>query len=164
MQLAMRGPHRLEASEIDANVAKASVGNYVLGRQDSDAGEFVVAYVGRADSGVNAELKSWIGKTKAPHFMFSYAVSRRVAFAKECRLYHELSPPGNDAHPERPAGVDWRCPVCDTFGRSRRGWGGQRGFLTVRGREQPSGIQLLGRAPQTQPEMHSDASRAILGQ
>jgi hypothetical protein len=140
VKLVMRGPYRLEASAIDANVAKASVGNYVLGRQDSDTGEFVVDYVGRADSGVNAKLKSWIGKTDAPLFMFSYAVSRRVAFAKECRLYHELSPPDNDAHPERLPGVDWTCPVCDALGRSRRSWGGERGSLTLSGGDRRSEV------------------------
>ena len=119
-KLRMRGPYKLDAATIDANVAKASVGNYVLGRQESDTGEFVPAYVGRADSGVNAELKSVIGRTNAPLFMFSYATSRKVAFEKQCKLYHALAPPDNTAHPNRPPSVNWTCPVCDTFSMSRR--------------------------------------------
>ena len=124
MRLRMKGPYRLDTAAIDANVAKASAGNYVLGRQDSNTGEFVVDYVGRTDAGINAKLKSWLGKTNAPLFMFSYAVSRKVAFEKECKLYHALSPPDNDTHPDRPAGVNWRCPVCELFGKPRRlfGW------------------------------------------
>ena len=126
MRLGMKGPYRLDTAAIDANVAKASAGNYVLGKQDTDTGEFVVNYVGRTDSGVNAKLKSWLGKTNAPLFMFSYAVSRKVAFEKECRLYHALSPPDNDAHPDRPPGVNWICPVCDVFGESRRFFGSRK--------------------------------------
>jgi hypothetical protein len=119
-KLKMRGPYTLDAATIDANVARASVGNFVLGRQDSDTGEFVADYVGSADSGVNAELKSMIGRTNAPLFMFSYANSRRVAFEKQCKLYHAISPPDNTAHPVRPPGVSWTCPACDTFGSPRR--------------------------------------------
>jgi hypothetical protein len=100
-------------------VAKASVGNYALGAVDTETGEFLVEFVGRAESGVNVRLKSWVGKTEAELFMFSYAVSRRVAFEKECKLYHALSPPGNDTHPERPAGVAWTCPRCDIYGAPR---------------------------------------------
>jgi len=123
----MRGPYRLDTATIEANVAKVSVGTYALGRRDSDTEEFAVDYVGRADSDVNAKLKSWVGKTNAPLFMFSYAVSCRVAFAKECKLYHDLSPPDNDAHPDRPAVVDWTCPVCDVFGKSRQFFGWRTG-------------------------------------
>lgn len=125
----MSGPYRLDAATIDAQVAKACAGNYVLGRQDSVTGEFVTDYVGRADAGIHAQLKSWLEKTTAPLFMFSYAVSRSVAFEKECRLYHTFSPPANEAHPDRPAGVDWTCPVCGTFGPSRRffGWRSRSG-------------------------------------
>ncbi len=129
----MRGPHSLDTTAIDANVAKVAVGNYVLGSLDSDTGEFVVAYVGRADSGVNAKLKSWIGRTSAPLFMYSYAVSPKVAFAKECKLYHALSPPDNDAHPERPVGMDWTCPVCDTFGKAKGAWRRIKGQSGVAG-------------------------------
>jgi hypothetical protein len=121
----MRGPYRLDEATIDAHVAKASVGNYALGSVDTETGEFLVEFVGRAESGVNVRLKSLLGNTEAELFMFSYAVSRRVAFEKECKLYHALSPPGNDTHPERPADVAWTCPRCDIYGTPR-------GFFTWR--------------------------------
>ncbi len=124
MRLRMRGPYRLDNATINANVAKASIGNYALGTRDSETGDFVVEFVGRAETGINAKLKSWVGETDSTHFMFSYAVSLRVAFEKECKLYHALSPPQNHAHPERRPGVTWACPSCDVFGKPRRllGW------------------------------------------
>jgi len=116
----MMGPHTFDSETINKNVAKASAGNYVLGRQDSGTGESEVDFVERSDSDVNAKLLSWIGETTAPQFMFSYVSSRRVAFEKECRLYHALSPPANRDHPHKPHKVDWTCPVCEAFGGTSR--------------------------------------------
>lgn len=112
--LGMNGPYKLDGETIDAKVTKKSPGNYALGRKD-DEGTFLVGYVGRADSDVNARLKSWVGKTKRPLFKFSYATSAKAAFEKECNNYHDFNPPSNDVHPDRPNGTNWKCPRCDIF-------------------------------------------------
>ena len=111
--LGMEGPYKLDAETIDAKVTRKSPGNYALGREDEE-GRFLVGYVGRSDSDVNARLKSWVGTY--PLFKFSYATSPKAAFEKECENYHDFKPPGNDSHPDRPEGATWRCPRCDIFG------------------------------------------------
>ena len=113
--LGMSGPYKLDKNAIDAKVSKTSPGNYALGKKDAK-GAFLVGYVGRADSDVNARLKSWVGKTKRPLFKFSYATSAKAAFEKECENYHDFDPEGNDVHPARPDGTNWKCPRCKKFG------------------------------------------------
>jgi hypothetical protein len=76
VRLRIRGPYRLDEETIDAHVAKASVGNYALGRQDTETGEFVVDFVGRAESGVNVRLKTWAGKTEAQHYFQRHGAHR----------------------------------------------------------------------------------------
>ena len=112
--LGMNGPYKLNRDTIDAKVTKKSPGNYALGRKDPD-GTFLVGYVGRADSDIKGRLKSWVGKTKRPLFKFSYATSAKAAFEKECENYHDFKPPGNDVHPARPDGTNWKCSVCNIF-------------------------------------------------
>jgi len=112
--LGMKGPYELNEMTIDTQVTKTSPGNYALGKKN-DAGTFVVGYVGRSDSDVNARLKSWVRKTKRPLFKYSYATSPKAAFQKECENYHDFNPPGNDVHPARPDGSGWKCPRCNIF-------------------------------------------------
>lgn len=112
--LGMNGPYKLDNETIDKAVSRTSPGNYALGRKD-DQGTFLVGYVGRSDSDVNARLKAWVGNTKRPLFMFSYATSAKAAFEKECENYHDFQPPGNDIHPQRPANTNWKCPKCNIF-------------------------------------------------
>jgi hypothetical protein len=50
---------RLTDKNIDEAVGRTSPGSYALGYLDG--GTFVVFYVGRSDSDVNARLHSWIG-------------------------------------------------------------------------------------------------------
>jgi hypothetical protein len=114
--LDMEGPYALTKAKIDEAVTPTSAGNYALG-YTNDKGTFIVEYVGRSDSDVNAELKSKVG-TKYKQFKFSYATSPKAAFEKECRNYHDFGGKDkldNDIHPARPAGTDWKCPVCKIF-------------------------------------------------
>lgn len=113
--LEMRGPYKLDKETIDKVVTKTAPGNYAFGKKN-DEGTFEVGYVGRSDSDVNARLKAWIGNTKRPMFKFSYASSAKAAFEKECQNYHDFDPPGNDKHPDRPFGNNWKCPRCKLFG------------------------------------------------
>jgi hypothetical protein len=114
--LGMKGPYALTKSKIDEVVTRTSAGNYALG-YTNDKGAFIPRYVGRSDSDVNAELKSKVS-TKHKQFKFSYATSPKAAFEKECRNYHDFGGKDkldNDIHPARPAGTDWKCPVCKIF-------------------------------------------------
>ncbi|MBA7669158.1 hypothetical protein ES703_77286 [subsurface metagenome] len=115
-RLNMNGPYRLTVEKIDEVVTRESPGNYALGRVDKNS--FIVSYVGRSDDDLNGRLKYWVGK-KYKHFKFSYATSRKAAFEKECKNFHdfgELEKLDNEHHPDRPDGTDWQCPVCDVFG------------------------------------------------
>lgn len=112
--LGMDGPYKLVTETIEAKVTRTSPGNYALGKKDGN-GTFLVGYVGRSDSNVKSRLKSWVGKTTRPLFKFSYATSPKAAFEKECVNYHDFDPPGNNGHPDRPNGTNWRCPHCNIF-------------------------------------------------
>jgi hypothetical protein len=79
------------------------------------AGEnvFVVKYVGRSDTDLNAELKARLDKGYSK-FKLSYASSVKEAFGRECLNYHEFGGKkllDNDIHPARPANTDYPCPV-----------------------------------------------------
>ena len=114
--LGMEGPHIFTSAEIDRVVTKTAFGNYALGYTKDD-GTFIVQYVGRSDSDVNQELKARLA-AKYKHFKYSYATSRKAAFEKECHNYHDFGGNeklDNEIHPSRPAGTDWKCPVCTIF-------------------------------------------------
>jgi hypothetical protein len=102
---------------IDRTVEDDKIGNYALG--DVRDNKFYPAYVGRSDSDLRAELKARLA-TKSPsrrRFKFSYASSRKEAFDKECRNYHDFSGLENENHPPRPEGQSYPCPVseCDAL-------------------------------------------------
>jgi len=114
--LNMQGSYSLTSAEIDANVTRTSAGNYALG-YTNDNGAFTVQYVGRSDSDVNGRLHDWTGKSYKK-FKYSYAMSPKAAFEKECQNFHDFggtSKLHNDAHPARPDNTGWKCPVCDIF-------------------------------------------------
>jgi hypothetical protein len=113
--LGMNGPYKLDTTTIDQVVTRTSAGNYALGNKNNE-GTFLVGYVGRSDSDVNARLKAWVGNRSWGLFKFSYATSPKAAFEKECENYHDFKPPGNDKHPQRPANTNWKCPRCNIFG------------------------------------------------
>ena len=115
--LGMSGPYVFTRAKIDEIVTKKSEGNYALGYVNQSK-TFIVQYVGRSDSDVNAELKNGIS-TRYKSFKCSYASSPKAAFEKECRNYHDFGGSAklhNKIHPARPANSGWKCPVCNKFG------------------------------------------------
>lgn len=114
--LNMQGPFDLTTLGVSNAVARGIAGNYGLGYVN-DRNTFIVEYVGRSDVDVGGRLHDWIG-TKYKRFKYSYASSAKTAFEKECQNYHDFGGSGsldNDAHPDRPNGMHWKCPVCDIF-------------------------------------------------
>ncbi len=80
---------RLTAEAIDQAVGVTSPGVYALGSaQDSNI--LHILYVGRADEDVNRQLKSHVGAYA--HFQFVCVPSARLAFDRECWLYHTFRP------------------------------------------------------------------------
>ena len=107
----LQGSFPLTSASIDEHVKKTSPGAYALGHTRGD--KFYIKYVGRSDGDVNARLKDHVDSYY--RFKFEYYGSAKEAFEKECRLYHDFEPDDNDVHPARPAGRDWKCPVCTIF-------------------------------------------------
>lgn len=110
--LGMEGPYSLELNSINSTVTRVSPGNYALGYTNPETNRFVVKYVGRSDTDVKGRLISWLGNTSRPQFKYCYASSPKTAFEKECRNWHDFNPEDNTAHPAKPSGANWACPVC----------------------------------------------------
>jgi hypothetical protein len=111
----MQGPYTLDNMSIDTNVTKTLPGNYALGIIKNY--KFIVKHIGRSDTDVNAQLKTWVGKNYTS-FKFSYATSSKAAFAKECQNFHDFGGAkqlDNNVHPERPVNTDWGCPFCGVY-------------------------------------------------
>ena len=98
----------LSADVINRNVAVNQIGAYALGYTSDNI--FYVQYVGRSDSDLNGRLLQHDGVYS--QFMYGYYYSSKAAYEKECRLYHQFTPPDNDIHPARPSGTNHTCPVC----------------------------------------------------
>lgn len=109
------GPYRLTFEAIDCAVTRVSAGVYALGHTALD-GRFYINHVGRADNDLRRKLRDHIGS--ANMFKYEYLPSSKQAFEKECVLFHELNPPGNRVHPDRPRGTTWACPRCQIFGQN----------------------------------------------
>lgn len=107
----LRGPFALSKNGINSNVTRVSPGAYAIGSFENNT--FYISYVGRSDASVNKRLHDHIGEE--PKFKYEYYGSAKAAFEKECRLYHDFRPPDNKAHPARPQGSGWKCPVCTIF-------------------------------------------------
>ena len=101
------GPFSLTAEAIAAEIEPLSMGTYLLGRVRG--GRFFVRRVGRADRDLAAELTQCLGRYDA--FKYRAYDSTRRAFEKECRLFHDFAPPETTAHPVRPKGTRFVCPV-----------------------------------------------------
>jgi hypothetical protein len=112
-KLDMIGPFRFSQTIIDVEVPDERMGNYTLGYTEGEY--FIVRYVGRSDTNLRTELKYYLNLGYT-HFKFSVAQSRKAAFEKECRNYHDFG--GDDGkldnqnHPGRPDGLYLKCPVC----------------------------------------------------
>jgi hypothetical protein len=96
----------LTEETINSFVTKTSPGVYVL--DGSATGAFNVDYVGRSDSDLAGRLKQWVGSYR--YFRAVYCSSPKEAFELECKVYHNLHPIDNKAHPARPAGTNYPCP------------------------------------------------------
>lgn len=103
------GPFQLCAEGIDVAVRKASPGVFALGCIDRE-GRFILNRVGRTDSDLRGALRNFIGSDAL--FKFTYLHDPRVAFEKECELFHKFHPNGNFLHPHSPPGSGWTCPYC----------------------------------------------------
>lgn len=114
----LAGPYRLTVDGIASIVPRGRAGTYLLGYPAPD-GRFHVKNVGRAEVDLAEKLRACIGT--AAMFKFEPMRSAREAFERECELFHDLRPPGNQLHPDRPAGTAWQCPRCLQAARQRRG-------------------------------------------
>ena len=109
----MEGPFDYDADTVDANVEPGRIGNYALGTAGKKRNLGIVGYVGRSDTDLRAEIKSYIGKRIHPHFKFSYANSAEEAYLKECLNFHDFGmEKKGQIHPAKPAGSRTKCPVC----------------------------------------------------
>ncbi|MBD9361008.1 hypothetical protein [Methylomonas fluvii] len=114
--LDMQGAYDLSNAKINELITESAEGNYALGIINQKTNKFVVKYVGRSETDLNARLKQHVGRY--PKFKFSYAASPKAAFEKVCQNYHDFGGSKkllNHVHPTRPADVDWQCPCCNAF-------------------------------------------------
>ena len=112
--LDMEGPFSLTSIGIDSQITRTAAGNYALGNKNAK-GIFIVKYVGRSDSDVNARLKQHLDSGHEM-FKYSYATSPKAAFEKECKNFHDFGENGkleNEIHPDRPNDSRWKCPYCE---------------------------------------------------
>lgn len=103
------------ASSIEEYVTENRPGNFALGFVCDDV--FIVRYIGRAEENLRDKLKSYLGDAYQ-YFKFSYALSSREAFEKECKIYHRFGgckKLHNLIHPSRGNHMDWKCPVCNIY-------------------------------------------------
>lgn len=105
----LHGPFSLAADAIDEELAENCPGAYALGFTDH-LGRFSITYVGSAGENLKSKLKAHIGT--ASQFKFRHFAEQRLAFEKECEMFHQFLPAGNFLHPSRPQGTDWACPRC----------------------------------------------------
>lgn len=109
MKSGLEGPYGLTMDGIESAVKRPLAGVFALGHEDFE-GRFRITRVGRSDSDLRFTLRQFIGTSG--FFKFSPTRTAHEAFLKECELFHRFRPPGNLAHPERPAGTTWTCPHC----------------------------------------------------
>jgi len=88
-------------------------GAYALGKLGED-NIFYIFYIGRSDNDLAGRLQQHVTE-HYPQFMHAFYTSTKLAFEKECHLYHDFSPTDNKIHPARPYREKWSCPVCSIF-------------------------------------------------
>lgn len=115
--LNMDGPYFFNEDIIDNVLNDTSIGNYALG-YINDKGTFVVCYVGRStDQPLKDRLKQHIGENpqKYKRFKYSYAKTKKEAYLKECKNYHDFGGKEslqNENHPAKLPDDETPCPVC----------------------------------------------------
>ena len=108
-------PYELNIENINRLVKDHIIGNYALGNL-SESGTFVVHYVGRSDTDLKQRLTQHLSDAKKySHFKFSFAISIKEAYLKECKNYHDFGGQqylDNENHPARPHDMKDSCPYC----------------------------------------------------
>ena len=98
----LQGPYPFTMNAIKNLVVKAddwsSAGVFALGTLKDK--QFFIHRVGHADGDLGKELQKYIGQYSA--FRFRFYTSTRIAYDKECNLYHEFNPKDNLTHPIKP--------------------------------------------------------------
>jgi hypothetical protein len=105
----LNGPFALGSDAIEEELVDNCPGAYALGFTDR-LGRFSITFVGSAGEDLKSKLKAHIGT--ASQFKFRHFAQQRLAFEKECEMFHQFLPVGNFLHPSRPHGADWTCPKC----------------------------------------------------
>jgi len=108
--------YSFNSETVDKIIKIKAAGNFALGELD-DNGDFVAGYVGWSDSDIKNEIRAMLGGRYSA-FRYSYALTAKDAFEKNCRIFHDLGGKvmlDNKEHPARPERVKWRCPLCDIF-------------------------------------------------
>lgn len=120
--LGLEGPYELNPIIIDLAIKEVLPGNYALGNMTRE-GDFIVRYVGRTDRNLRKQLRFWASRNPGyKSFMASYAVSPEIAYAVECKNFHDFGGCGNldnAFHPRPPEDMDVPCPICGI--RKRQG-------------------------------------------
>ncbi len=104
----MRGPIRLNSLDVDLRVPARLKGVFCLGQTPAQA-----VVVERADQDLKEEIKAHEGKYH--FFWFEPSLTPTERYLAHCRWFHKLNDSGHfgaGGHPQRPAGVEVRCPVC----------------------------------------------------
>ncbi len=115
--LGMGEKHKLSDIIVSVIVPDSVKGNYAFGYIDEINDAFVVKYVGRSDSDLKKEIKQQMKTHRADgctHFKFSIAMTKKEAFEKECRNYHDFGGSDslhNEYHPDKPDYTEYKCPV-----------------------------------------------------
>ena len=104
----MRGPIPLEPSAVNLRVPSRLSGVYCLGQTAEEA-----TFVAESEQDLNEDIKANEGKYR--YFWFEPTLTPKERYLTHCRWFHQLNTSGHfgaAGHPQRPAGVDVRCPVC----------------------------------------------------
>lgn len=116
LNIGLSKPYPFDPLTVDQIIKLKAAGNFALGELN-DSGEFAAEYVGWSDSDIKTEIKAMLGGRYSA-FEYSYALTAKDAFEKNCRIFHDLGGQillDNKEHPTRPHRAKWRCPLCDIY-------------------------------------------------
>ncbi len=103
-----------DRTSIRATVEQPSGGVFVLARVSGS--DVCVLSVGRSADDLGRDLVRAAKRARkygATHFEFFPLASNLVAYALECRIFHEFRPELTSRHPEPPPGWEISCPRPD---------------------------------------------------
>lgn len=116
MNFGLSKPFPLDPATVERIIKLKAAGNFALGKLN-DSGEFVAEYVGWSGSDIKSEIVAMLNSGYTA-FEYSYALTPKDAFERDCRIFHDLGGDiilDNKEHPARPERVKWRCPLCDIY-------------------------------------------------